>query len=165
QFLYFAYRGKGFDFLNPHLVESLFSARHGLISWTPVIFLALTGVLFFLRKQPKFGTAFLCVFLLQWYLNASWGNWWFGHSFGNRAYVNCSVIFALGLAAFLEASEKWKKPVYSLLAMLTLWNFLFMAQYTTKMVPQGRAVDWNKVLTNQFKIFSKIWELLERLIA
>ncbi|MCP4400856.1 MAG: glycosyltransferase family 39 protein, partial [bacterium] len=47
QFLYFAYRGKGFDFLNPHLVESLFSARHGLISWTPVIFLALTGVLFF----------------------------------------------------------------------------------------------------------------------
>ncbi|NCC25889.1 MAG: hypothetical protein EOM25_11970, partial [Deltaproteobacteria bacterium] len=41
KFLVFSYQGEGFDFFHPKLWASLFSDRHGLISWTPSVALGL----------------------------------------------------------------------------------------------------------------------------
>jgi hypothetical protein len=163
-FLFYSYEGEGFNFANPHLLDSLFSARHGLISWTPAILLALAGVLLFLRKQPKFGLALIVAFILQWYLNASWHCWWFGHSFGGRAYINCSFIFAIGIAMFLTTTKKWVVPTRFLLAALIGWNLLFVAQYTLGMLPYGDAVDFKQVLHNQFNVLGKIFSIFSKII-
>ncbi len=158
-FLFYSYEGEAFNFANPHLLDSLFSARHGLIIWTPGILLALAGVFHFPWKQAKFGIALIVAFILQWYLNASWQYWWFGHSFGGRAYINCSFIFAIGMAMFLTATKKWAVPTRFFLAALVGWNLLFAAQYTLGMLPHGEAVDFKQILYNQFNLFGKIFSV------
>ncbi len=159
-FLFYSYEGEGFNFANPHLLESLFSARHGLISWTPGILLSLAGVSIFLRKNPKIGLVLIVAFVLQWYLNASWHCWWFGHSFGGRAYINCSFIFAIGIAMFLTSVKKWRVSIHLLLAALIGWNLLFGFQYTLGMLPHAEAVEFRQVLLNQFRVFYKILSVL-----
>jgi hypothetical protein len=155
-FLFYSYEGEGFNFANPHLLDSLFSARHGLISWTPGLLLSLAGVFIFPWKQPKLGLALIFAFVLQWYLNASWHCWWFGNSFGGRAYINCSFIFAIGIAMFLSSTKKWLVPIRLFLVALVGWNILFVVQYTLKMLPHGESVDFKQVLHNQFNLFSEI---------
>ncbi len=163
QFLFYSYGGEGFNFANPHLLDSLFSDRHGLISWTPAILLSLAGVFLFLWKDSKIGVALIIAFILQWYLNASWNDWWFGHSFGGRAYINCSFIFAIGLAMFLTVTKKWVVPTRFLLAALIAWNLLFVAQFTLGMLPRGEAVDFKLVLHNQFNVLSNIFSIVSKI--
>jgi len=162
QFLIQAYEGASFEFTDPYLWKSLFSARHGLISWTPIILLALAGALLFLRKYPRLGIALLIAFMLQWYINASWTDyWWFGESFGSRTYINCSFIFAIGLATLLSSTKRIAVIMYPLLAALIIWNLLFIAQYSMGMLSRSEAVDFRQVLSNQFAIPEIIYRSIE----
>lgn len=161
QVLVDSYEGASFAFTNPFIWESLFSARHGLISWTPILALALAGVLLFIRDKPGLGIALLLAFLLQMYLNASWADyWWFGESYGSRAYINCSFIFAIGLAKFIASTRRMTLVTYPLFAALVLWNLLFIAQFSTGMVSRSEAVDFRQVLANQFAIPGKIYRTI-----
>jgi hypothetical protein len=155
QFIFYSYSSEGFNFLSPHLLDTLFSAHHGLISWTPVILAALVGLGLFCRKQPKIGAALLTAFALQWYLNASWWCWWFAISFGNRAYVSCSFIFAIGLAAILSETKKWTLTVRLISVALIGWNLLFISQYSLGILPRDEPVRWKQVLINQYEVVGK----------
>ena len=151
-FLVYSYEGEGFNFTNPHLLDSLFSAQHGLISWTTGILISLAGVFLFLFKHPKLGSALIVAFVLQWYLNASWWCWWFSHSFGGRSYINCSFIFAIGIAMILTSTKKWRLPIYLLLVALIVWNLMFIYQFILGMLPHEEAVDFKQVLHNAIQI-------------
>ena len=50
EFLVYSYSGEGFYFFAPKLLETLFSSRHGLISWTPIIAFALGGYILYSRR-------------------------------------------------------------------------------------------------------------------
>jgi len=155
KFILYSYSGEGFNLFSPHLLDTLFSAYHGLISWTPVILPALVGMGLFCRKQPKIGFLLLTAFALQWYLNASWWCWWFGVSFGNRAYISCSFIFAIGLAALLSEIQKWKMTVRLISVALIGWNLLFISQYTLGMLPHNEPVVWKQVIINQYEVIGE----------
>ena len=103
----------------------------------------------------------LAAFVLQWYLNASWICWWFGHSFGGRAYINCSFIFAIGLAMLFRVAKKRAVLVYGTKAILIGWNLLFIIQYAFGMLPYKEVVDWRQVFLNQSVVLSKIIDLLK----
>ncbi|MBF0200642.1 MAG: glycosyltransferase family 39 protein [Desulfamplus sp.] len=159
-YLFYSYEGEGFNFMNPHLLDTLFSARHGLISWTPGILLSLAGLISFYKIERRFALIFSIAFILQWYINASWHCWWFGHSFGGRAYINCSFIFAVGIAMFLTKIDQ--QPIKHIMqlffALLILWNIQFAAQLTIGMVPGEEAVDFKQVFLNQLKLPDAIME-------
>ena len=162
QVLVDSYEGASFAFTNPFIWESLFSSRHGLISWTPILLPALAGVLLFTRDRPGLGVALIVAFLLQLYINASWADyWWFGESFGSRPYINCSFIFAIGLARFIVSTRPLRALTYPLFAALVTWNLLFVVQFATGMVSRSEAVDFRQVLSNQFAIPGKIYRTLE----
>lgn len=160
QFIIYSYEGEGFNFTHPKLLKSLFSARHGLISWTPILFLSLIGLFLFIRRQARIGSALLLMFIFQWYLNSSWHYWWYGHSFGGRAYINCSIIFAIGLAVLVSIKKRPAIIIHLFSIFLIIWNLLFTAQYILGMLPYEHAVDWQKVLTNQFEVISTAWDFL-----
>jgi len=162
-FLVYSYGGAIFNFANPHLLDSLFSAKHGLISWTPALLLALVGVFLFLWKHSKIGVALIIAFILQWYLNASC-NFSFGNTFGGRTYINCSFIFAIGLAMFLTMTKKWVVPTRFLLAALIAWNLLFVAQYALGMLPHEEAVDFKLVWHNKFNVLREIFSIFSKII-
>ncbi len=160
QFIVYSYSNEGFNYFSPHLLDTFFSAYHGLISWTPVILPALIGLALFCRKRPKIGTALLVAFAVQWYINAAWWCWWFGVSFGNRAYISCSFIFAIGIATFISETKKWMLTVRFISVVLIAWNLLFISQFSLGMLPRNEPVLWKQVFINQYEVLGKGIKLL-----
>jgi hypothetical protein len=72
------------------LANVLFSAWRGLFIFHPIfLFLVIVSVLGAIRRSPVrvlFLGALAC-FLGAWIINGTWWCWWFGASFGNRAFV------------------------------------------------------------------------------
>jgi hypothetical protein len=82
--------------------ETLFSWFHGAFPWTPLVALAVCGLLLVLRSDRRLAIAGLYAFLIQWLLNATLERaFWSGVSFGNRRFDSCTIFFIIGLAALL----------------------------------------------------------------
>ncbi len=147
---------------SPRIMEVLFSARHGLLSWTPIVYFSIIGLFIFLRKDRKLILLFLIVFLAMLWVNSSAASWWAGGSFGDRRFINCGLIFALGLAAFIQWLGGWikKRPLAAigiLLALLIVGNALMMKQFKSGMIPTEKPISFTKTAQNQIALlFSRI---------
>ena len=134
-------QGGGYlDLGSPRIEEVLFSSRHGLLSWAPVLWLALAGLPRFVRRAPTLGGALAISTLLALYVNASVFDWWAGASFGSRRFDGALAFFALGLAASIEwlVPRVERRPLAALsllLAPFALWNFLLMGVYFGGAIP------------------------------
>ena len=97
-----SYGGEGFDFLNPELYNVLFSYRKGLFIYCPVLLLSLIGLAIGIVKN-KGRFIWLTVFLIvtTWII-ASWWMWYYGGSYGHRAFIEYYPFFAIGLAALFN---------------------------------------------------------------
>ena len=119
----------GADFLrldHPYLLLTLFSSRHGLLSWTPIFWLAFLGFAPLLRARPRLAWPLLVPLVFMTYVNACSGDWWAGASFSNRRFDSQLSIFAVGLAASLEllrrlvARRPWVVPATVAAAFVTI---------------------------------------------
>jgi hypothetical protein len=100
----------GADFLrlnHPFLLETLFSSRHGLLSWTPVLWLGYLGFVPLGRRRPGLALPLVAPLLVMTYVNACSGDWWAGASFSNRRFDSCLPLLAFGIAASLEAARRF----------------------------------------------------------
>ncbi len=100
--LYWSYGDERFFFDQPAIMKGLFSYRKGWLLYTPLMILALLGII---RLRRRLTSAFLPVLLfvlLNIYIVTSWWSWWYGGSFGLRAFIDSYSILALPLAASLE---------------------------------------------------------------
>lgn len=139
----------GADFLrldHPYFLHTLFSSRHGLISWTPVFWPAFLGFVPLVRRRPLLALPLLVPLVLMTYINACSGDWWAGASFSIRRFDSQLAILAVGLAAAVETLlaglRRWPGLVpIGLAASLTLWNVGAVRQ-----VASG-AVDRNATVT------------------
>jgi hypothetical protein len=125
-------QGPGFmRWTSPALFSVLFSLRHGLLSWTPALIVALAGFWFVIRRDALVGWSVLAVFVVTVYINASVSDWWAGEAFGARRFVSDTVFFALGFAC-LFAQDFWtRRPTamrWAATAMIVC-NLLFLLQY------------------------------------
>jgi hypothetical protein len=160
KFVLYSYQGEGFNFLHPQIYNSLLSPLHGLIYWNPVILISLIGLVLFIKKQRKTGFMFAIAFLLQLYLNASWSFWSFGSSFGNRGFVNCSFVFAIGLAMLLSVLKRSSSIIlYITLTLLVFWNLIFMLQYSAGMISYNEPVYFHQVFNNLTNLLKFIFNL------
>jgi hypothetical protein len=91
--------------LHPHLLGVLFSVRKGLFFWTPLLLLAVAGIPFLRRAAPPLFLAATVYLILQVWVVSSWSVWWYGGSFGMRPFVEAMPVFALGLAALVDAAR------------------------------------------------------------
>ncbi|HEX9725914.1 MAG TPA: hypothetical protein VGC53_16675 [Vicinamibacteria bacterium] len=132
---------------HPFLQEVLFSSRHGLFSWSPVLMLAAVGFLFFLRREPRFGIPLVFLLAGLTYVNASVSDWWAGGSFGARRFDSAIPIFALGLATAMQGTMGFirRRPGAVLglfLFALVALNVLFMEQYRSGRLPVDDTMSW-----------------------
>lgn len=72
---------------HPKVAGVLFSS-HGLFSWTPILMLAVAGLVLTWKQDRVLTISFVTVFL----------NWFGISSFGNRFFVSLTPLFVLGLA-------------------------------------------------------------------
>jgi hypothetical protein len=125
-------QGQGFmQWTSPALFSVLFSTNHGLFTWTPAVLLAVAGLVLLARRDGVLGSAVCLLLLIAVYVNASVTDWWAGEAFGARRFVSCTVLFALGLAAFFSIDFWRRRPVLRRWTALGVvaYNLLFLLQY------------------------------------
>jgi len=107
QFFVYSYQGEGFNFLDPHFYSILFSYKKGLFVYTPILFIALLGLVWFMLKKYYYLLfTWLAFFALLTYVLSSWWSWFYGCSYGLRAYVDYYTIFFIPFAIMLHQTNK-----------------------------------------------------------
>jgi len=144
---------------SPAFLQVLFSANHGLFSWTPLLLISVVGIFLFSRKAPRVGVPVLASVLAFYYFIASYPDWAGISSFGNRFFVSLTVFFVIGLAMILQfLSDKFSSPrsaifaTVPLLLCFVIWNLGLMFQWGTHLIPARGAVSWSEVAENQFSV-------------
>ncbi|GAB4425842.1 MAG: hypothetical protein OHK0039_43700 [Bacteroidia bacterium] len=95
----YSYGEAGFDFLTrPRLLRLLLDIRNGWLLFTPMMWIALTGLVALCWQNRHNAQITAWVLALVTYLFASWAFWWFGGAFGHRCYVEYYALLALPLA-------------------------------------------------------------------
>lgn len=140
---------------NPFIAELLFSSRHGLFSWSPIIYFSIIGLFLFLKKDWLFGLIAWVSLLLATYVNSVSGTWWGEGSFGMRRFCCCLLFFSLGLAALLEWLKK--RPLIAIALILVffiLWNLLLLEQFNKIMISSIDPVPFRIIGENQAKLLA-----------
>ena len=140
----------GADFMRwsqPFLTEMLFSSRHGLFSWSPLLIFAAVAFLVFVRREPRIGIPLALLLAGITYVNSSVADWWAGGSFGARRFDSAIPIFAIGLATgtnALVALVRRRPEIVAgcLLLIFILMNGLLMEQYRKGRIPVDDTISW-----------------------
>lgn len=117
-------------FFRPAILQTLFSSYHGILPWSPLYFISIIGLLYFLREDLVFGLSSLLVVGGAIYINALLYDWWAGLSFGPRRLVDITPVFLVGTAYWVDRTKRsWSSAILFLLgtwsALLYLQSFLF----------------------------------------
>ena len=144
---------------SPWFLALLFSANHGLFSWTPILLFAVLGLFLFAQKFPAVGVSVLCVLFAFYYFMASYPDWAGISSYGNRFFVSLTVLFVLGLATLFESvagffrSRPFATASLSVaLSFFIVWNLGLMFQWGAHLIPARGPVSWRQVASNQFNV-------------
>ena len=149
------------DFLwrSPVFFSVLFSSNHGLLSWTPLLGLAILGLLFFTFRVPTVGIPFFTAMVAFYLFIAFYPDWAGISSYGNRFFVSLTSLFILGLAYLLErVAARFSQPRVVLavssgvLACFVLWNLGFIYQWGTHLVPARGPISFRQATYNQFYV-------------
>jgi hypothetical protein len=99
---FYSYVDEGFFFTRPQIINVLISFRKGWFIYTPLMVVAILGF-FILYKDLKtlFWPLFLFV-VVNIYVISSWWCWWYGGSYGHRAFIESYVVMVFPLAAILQ---------------------------------------------------------------
>ncbi len=135
-FLFYSYGKEGFFFNNPQIINILFSYRNGWLLYSPLMIIALTGIVVLYFKRKDFFFPVLIFTLLNIYILSSWWCWWFV-GFGNRAFIDSYAILAIPFAEItaliLSRRSKIKYLYYPVLLFLVFLNGFQTWQFTHDM--------------------------------
>ena len=130
------YPPHGSDFLrldHPYVLQTLFSSRHGLLSWTPVLWAGYLGYAWLLPHRAPLARPLLPALVAMTYVNMCSGDWWAGGSFSNRRFDSLLPLLAVGLAGALEWARRAlaRHPQAAVCAAILpamAWNLGLVAQ-------------------------------------
>jgi hypothetical protein len=145
QLIYFKYASNHFlynsygndvwmDWLKPHILDGLFSARRGWLVYTPMMLFSMVGfVNLYKSYRPYFWSIFL-FFIVFIYIAFGYNIWWYGGSLGQRQMIQIYPILAIPFAAFLTnvAKTQMRKILFSAAALVCIYlNFWLVSQAHT----------------------------------
>jgi len=156
-FRFGSYTALPWDWSAPNWRLVLFSSEHGLLSWTPILVLAILG-LFFAPRRAKFLTRYLAVAAAAFYYVISSYPYWHGMaSFGNRFFISLTPIFIFGLALLLQRfAQLFRSPrrafvaAAALIFLLIAWNAGFIFQWGAHLIPARGPISFSEMAYNQF---------------
>ena len=134
------YSGEGFNFFYPQIIECLFSFRTGLFLHTPIIILALFGILL-IKNKYQIISWFLYFSIVVWVLS-SWWCWDYESSFGNRAYTEHVFFLSLPIFSFLNVIS-YKKIGVSLFVFFGIISVIRYIEKTTNFMSDQRFTSEN----------------------
>jgi len=149
-----SYVGEGFFFNKPHIMEGLFGFRKGWFVYTPAMLLFAAGLFFMRDALSVWRLPILLFFVIITWVLFSWWCWWYGGSFGARVYIDFYALFALPIAAVLQAvyNSGRKKMTIALITLCTVFALLNgMQSYQAKAnIIHYDSMTWEKYRTDFF---------------
>ena len=151
---------------NPVLGSVWFSSDHGLFTWTPILILALLGLVLFFRIDRTLAFYFLAIFAVFSYVLACYVNWDGISSFGNRFFISIGPAFIIGLAVLFDrifrgwaGGRKSFIAATMVVALFAAWNVGFIIQWGDHLIPVRGEISWRMMVYNQFCIVpAKLWD-------
>jgi hypothetical protein len=148
----------GWAWGSPAFWNVLFSSDHGMLSWTPILILALIGLLLFRRADQSFATNAIIAFLLFYVVVSVHPDWDGMSSFGARFFISLTPLFILGLSAFFHwLAQAWPERraavwASTATALLIMWNLGLVFQWGTHLIPARGPISWRDAAYNQVAV-------------
>ena len=126
QYFLYSYEKEAFGWRHAHWMEVLFSPWHGLFYWHPLLLVAGIGfVLWAAKDRSWMAGSWTLSMLLTFVVNATWVCWWFGASFGQRAFDGGIFFAMLGMSQLfhsLRTSPRLRAWLLMGSLVLIVWN-------------------------------------------
>ena len=156
-FRFGSYQHAAWDWTAPHWHSILISSEHGILTWTPILCLAIFG-LFFVPRRAKVLTSYLSAGAAAFfYLISCYPDWHGMAAFGNRFFISLTPIFIFGLAlllqrygGFFRTSTRAFNVAAAVLFSFIVWNAGFIFQWGTHLIAPRGPVSLSEVAYNQF---------------
>lgn len=120
--MYDSYPGERFFFDRPRIWQGLFSYTKGWFVYTPMMLFAIAGMIRLPKKIPALGFGVIGFWAISAYVLLSWWSWWYGGSFGHRAFIDGYALLAFPMAAsvdwVLNQGKLWIKGLFWVLVLL-----------------------------------------------
>lgn len=119
-FIIYSYTTETFNFLEPHIIDILFSYKKGLFLYTPLYLVGLLALAVFWRWSRFAVITWLGAFFIVTWVFSSWWMWYYGGSFSSRVYVEFIPLFMIPLGVWLTRLRRRvvKVTVYCALFVL-----------------------------------------------
>jgi hypothetical protein len=137
-----------------HWRDVLFSSRHGLLSWTPIVTVALIGTCVYVGRNAVWGIAALLAFATTCWVSGSTPDWWGGGAFGARRFISVVAALTPGLALVVRALVR--RPMFAiapLAAAFIVWNDLLMQQMHLKIMPTESPFRFETMVRQQVELY------------
>ncbi|MBN2745901.1 MAG: hypothetical protein JXR34_04170 [Bacteroidales bacterium] len=140
-FFVYSYTGYGFDFLNPHFFDILFSFKKGLFVYTPILLFIFPALFyFFAKRKVNIALFWLLGFGFLTYVFSSWESWFYGCSYGLRVYIDYYLLFFIPIGIWLNSQKIW---VY--LASLIVSSFFVYVNMVQLYQYQHYILHWDSM--------------------
>ena len=111
--------------------------KHGLLAWTPLVAVALIGLVLLATNRvarpeaQRVGALLVLMCLAQIYTSGIVESWTVAGSFGQRRFVALTPVLTIGVAAILAVTTHvWvRRTVMTLLVLCVWWNMGLMVQF------------------------------------
>jgi hypothetical protein len=156
----YTYTGESFNWFNPEILNVYFSSFHGLFYWSPAYLLAMAGFLMFVFKRGGLLWSFVFIFFAETYVNASWYCWWFGWSFGSRAFEGCVIFFMIGIAYLLKTVKDnlpLKVVVHLFFILFLFFNIILTFASIGGSVPMEQGVTYHQMINSIINYYQEIF--------
>ncbi len=142
---------------DPHLADILWSARNGLFSTAPVLYLGAIGLIGFAIVRPAVGVPMAVATLVMIYFNACIQDWWGSAGFGGRRFDGLIPMFSVGLAAFIQYAGAIVRrhataAVTVALAAIAVWNLALMGAAQSGAVRIGETLSFDRAWGSQARV-------------
>jgi hypothetical protein len=142
---------------DPHVVDILWSARNGLFSTTPILYLGAIGLVAFAAVRPAAGLPMLAAAAVMIYFNACIQDWWGSAGFGGRRFDGLIPIFCVGLAGFIELAGRLIRRhatafLIALLGAIAIGNLALIGAAQDGVVRIGETLSFDRVWAAQARV-------------
>lgn len=128
--LAYGYKGEGFHWDRPQVMQVLFSVRRGLFVWAPVLLAAAGSVLMLWRADRTRSMAAAIYWAANTYVISCWWIWYYGSGWGQRVFVDHYPVLFFSLALVLQRAGPWAlKAVMTVLSLLCVFTLAQFYQY------------------------------------
>jgi hypothetical protein len=137
--LVYSYGDETFNFLNPQIANILLSYEKGWMVYTPLAFLAITGIIKLFRDNIFRAAFILLTFLALAYIFSCWWVWHYTSQFGQRVFIDfyglLAILLVMGFSLF--RSRVYRNSYKIALISLVLLNLFQFYQHLTWVYPAG----------------------------